>query len=828
MSSAINGGNLGLLVGRSAELAELEQLIETERLITLTGPGGVGKTRLAVELVERRRNDHRALFVDLETTGPSATIAELVGRALVGEQYATMDPLGAITAALGSSELLLVLDCLDHTIGDATDVVALLDLCSGLRIIVTCQRRLGIRGERVLPIAPLPLPLQGNDPWSSPAVSLLAELIERAGHRVAADGGEHLAAICQRAGGVPLALELIAGWASIHLPAELAQLLDGSLELFSGGGPDLPDRHRDLRSLISWSCGDLAAGEREVLDAIALVPGGVGRELLADICVRPVDADLRSLAERHLIIDASTVAGARTFDVLDPIRTYFLESGDEHIGQLRTRLHAVVGARAADLGQRIGHRGTATAIRQLTALDTLFAPSIEAMVASGDRRAVDLALDLVPYWTHTARYDAGVRALALVELLATTPSDAAKVLTARTLLTIHLGGEDAVVVGSDALAQARRVPDDPPLEAQAAIALAQALVRRGQFQRALELLERCADHELPAADSVGLAITLAGVRYNAGDRHGAQQALAGHDDDLAFPSPLRFDLAAINLLLHMAGRDPSRSLTTVEWARRLLNDREWPTRELVRLRYWTAQYLLQGGFTATALELTENLVLEAEASGITARIATACAVRAAALVMSGDVAAALHLTHRAVELSGTGSDLYCDIFADVADFGARLGLSPAVIARIVSVALSPAVTGPIVDMSMGITSPRGFEAAMLNCGLTNAELDAARHRELTDIDLRHQLDWLQSVIATRIEMIDNTAVRPFPELSDREIDVLALVADGRTDKEIAAHLIIGVRTVNTHVGNILRKLAVPNRRAAVGSYRDRTGQRLSA
>ena len=830
MNSSISGGNLGLLVGRSVELAELELLIETERLITLTGPGGVGKTRLAAELVERRRNDHRALLIDLESTGATMPIAEAVGRAVVGEQYAAMDPLGAIAAAVGGSELLLVLDCVDHTIHDASDITGLLDVCPRLRIVITCQRRLGIRGERVFAIGPLPLAVRGSDPWSSPAVSLLAELIARAGHRVNADSGEHLAAICQRAGGVPLALELIAGWVSIHLPEELADLLDGSLELFSGGGPDLPDRHRDLRSLISWSCDDLADGEREVLDAIALVPGGAGRELLAEICQRPVDADLRALAERHLVIDAAASSGAGTklFDVLDPIRTYFLESEDGRVARLRDRLHQVVSASAADLGPRIGHRGTATAIRKLMAIDALLAPTIEAMVATHDGAAVALALDLVPYWTHTARYDTGVRALTIVEPLAATPSDAARVLTARTLLMLHLGDQDAIVVGSNAVDRARDVPDDPTLEAQAAVALAQALMRTGQFERAVELLERCAEHPLPAADRVALAITLAGVRHNAGDRRGAQETLSGHCDDVSFPFALRLDLAAINLLLHMAGDDPSRSPTIVESACRLLHDREWPTREGVRLRYWTAQYLLQGGFIASALELTENLVIEAEASGITVRNATACAVRAAALVMSGDVAAALHLTRRAVELSKTGNELYSDIFFDVTDFGARLGLSQADIARIGAVALSPTITGPIADTSMGITSPRGFEVAILSCGLGESGLAAARHRELTDIDLRHELGWLQSVITARIDALDGSAARPFPELSDREVDVLALVADGRTDKEIAAHLIIGVRTVNTHVGNILRKLTVPNRRAAVSCYRDRTGQRLSA
>ena len=830
MGSTINGGNLGLLVGRSNELAELERLIKTERLITLTGPGGVGKTRLAAELVDRRRDEHLTLFIDLEATGSSMTIAEAVGRALIGEQYATMDPLGAIAAALGRSELLLVLDCLDHAIRDATDITELLDLCPGLRIVITCQRRLGIRGERVFAIRPLQLPVHGSDPWSSPSVSLLAELIERTGHRVNTDSGEHLAAICHRAGGVPLALELIAGWVSIHLPEELADLLDGSLELFSGGGPDLPDRHRDLRSLISWSCDDLADGEREVLDAIALVPGGAARELLAEICQRSVEADLRALAERHLVIDAEAHVGSGTkvFDVLDPIRTYFLESVDGHVARLRDRLHEAVRASAADLGPRIGYRGTATAIRKLMAIDSLLAPSIEAMVAADDRAAVALALDLVPYWTHTARYDTGIRALTVVEGLAIGPSDAARVLTARTLLMLRVGDGDAVRFGNDALEHARQVPDDPAIEARAAIALSQALMAKEQFGRAVELLERCAQYVLPKADRVALATTLAGVRYNAGDLPGARLTLVGHDDDPSFPFPIRLDLAAIKLLVHMAGLDTPRSPALVEPAQRLLDDREWPTKELVRLRYWTAQYLLQGGFTATALELTENLVLEAEASGITVRIATACAVRAAALAMSGDIAAALHLTHRAVELSGTGGELYSEIFVDVADFGARLGLVRADIARIVSVALSPTVTGPIVDISMGVTSPRGFEIAMTDCGLTAVELAAARRRELTDIDLRRELDWLQSVIATRIDTLDRSAARPFPELSDREVDVLALVADGRTDKEIAAHLIIGVRTVNSHVGNILRKLTVPNRRAAVGCYRDRTGQRLSA
>ena len=803
----------GALVGRESELAELAALLRSDRLVTLTGPGGVGKSHLARAAVARLRGTVRVAVVDLDPLGDVAGVAEAAARAVIGERYGATDPVSALEAALGDGELLLVLDCFDHAFRETSDVLALLGRCPGLRVLVTCQRRLGLRSERVLTVAPLAVPGPDADPWTSPAVVLLAELVRRSGRRVSRAEGRHLGEISRRAAGVPLALELVAGWVAVYSPAQLAERLAASLDLFTGGGPDLPDRHRDLRSLIRWSTAQLTAGEREVLTAVALLPAGADAALLADLCGRRVDADLRSLVERHLVHDAGRAARPREpwFDVLDPIRLHFADEHSDDARALRDRLTAIVVERVKALSPQIGFAGTADAIRRLTWLDALLLTTVESLAGRGDGAAVEVALDLVPYWTSTARLDAGVRALTVAAAAAVGDASAARVLTARAELLARLGDGQAAHDARLGSERARRA-DDPSLLARADVVLARALLAANARTEAVALLEHTAG-ALPGLDrttAVELAIALAGARFNAGDIGGAEAMLAdtsGLLDDTV-PLPLRLDATALRLLVRMGHLDEPRPLADVLAARVLLAGVEWPMIEAVRLRYWGAQHLLQGGHVAEAAALTTSVVSEAEATGVAQWISSACTMRAAILTLAGDAPAARVLVARAVEVELATASLLSDLFGDLAEFGAAMGLSDDQVRHVVRTALRRPLPGD--TWAIGITAPRGFERAVAASGLSPAEVEAERGRPLEVDALRAELHWLRDVLADPYQV---------PDLSARERDVVALVLQGMTDREIAVRLHVGLRTVNTHVASILRKSGTAGRRELIARHR---------
>jgi DNA-binding CsgD family transcriptional regulator len=808
--------SLAALVGRDAELHELAALVRTERLVTLTGPGGVGKSRLAWALVDRLRSTPPAVIVDLDPRGDSIGVAEAAARAIIGERYAATDPFAALETALGDRELLLVLDCFDHALREAADVVTLLTRCPGLRILVTSQRRLGVRGERVLPVAPLSVPTADADPWSSPAVQLLAGLLKRAGRHVSRGEGRHLAEISRRAAGVPLALELIAGWVAVYSPAQLAERLAASLELFTGGGPDLPDRHRDLRTLIRWSTEQLTAGEREVLTAVALLPGGADAALLADVCGRRVELDLRALVERHLVHDAGRASGRGEpwFDVLDPIRLHFSDDLDAESDDLRRRLVAIVAERVKALSPRIGYAGTADAIRRLTRLDPLFVPTVEALAARGDSSAVELALDLVPYWTHTVRFDAGARALTTVASLVLTDAQAARVLTARAELLRRQGDGQAAHDARLAAVRARRAAHDPSLAAHADIVLARALFSANARVEAVALLEGTADavdtHDVDRVTAVEVGTALAGARFNAGDVAGAEDALRQTHRRLddTVPLPLRLDAVALRLLVAMGHLDDTRAAADVWPARALLTQVEWPMIEAVRLRYWSAQHLLQGGHLAEAAAITSDIVGDAEATGVAQSISSACTMRAAVLALSGEGTAARPLVARAVEVELAAINPGTDLFGDLSEFARDLGLDDADVRHVVRTALRRPL--PPDTWAIGLTAPRGFQVAVASSGLTPAEIDEVHGAPMTAAEVRSELEWLRGVLTS--------GPVPTPELSTREREVFDLVVCGLTDREIAGSLHVGLRTVHSHVASILRKTGCDGRRELIARH----------
>ncbi|MGH2618836.1 MAG: ATP-binding protein, partial [Thermomicrobiales bacterium] len=278
------------LVGRERELAELERLLAGARLVTLTGPGGIGKTRLALETARagNERYPDGVAFVDLAPLRDPALVLPTVARAL-GIEGSAGQPIGAMLAtAVGERRLLLVLDNLEQVVAAAPGIGVLLTTCPNLTILATSRARLGLRGEQEYPVSPLPLPefSPGGIPASlmdleqTPAVALFARRAQaaRPSFRLSADNAEAVAAVCRRLDGLPLAIELAAARVRVLSPEQLLRLMARPRDVLGMTGADLPPRQRTLRDTIAWSHDLLAPHEQMLFRRLAVFAGGCGLE----------------------------------------------------------------------------------------------------------------------------------------------------------------------------------------------------------------------------------------------------------------------------------------------------------------------------------------------------------------------------------------------------------------------------------------------------------------------------------------------------------------------------------------------------------------------
>lgn len=339
------------LVGRDREFAQVKALLSTSRLVTLTGPGGVGKTRLAIESARSAAFRDGVRLVELagiRADGDAtcslehAVLAELDVQETGAAPVAPADPL---VDALRGKEILLVLDNCEHLIIGAAGMAArLLRALPGLRILATSREALGISGETLLPVPPLDVPPPGSgldDVRASGAVRLFTARAAAAspGFDVDGDNAASVAAICRRLDGIPLALELAATRVRALGAKTLLSRLDDRFALLTSGHRDAPERQRTLQAVIDWSWRLLPTAERTVLRRLAIHRDGCTLDSAEAVCsgdgVRPTEVlDLLArLVDRSLVVATETPAGGRRYRLLESVAAYCLErleEADEH------------------------------------------------------------------------------------------------------------------------------------------------------------------------------------------------------------------------------------------------------------------------------------------------------------------------------------------------------------------------------------------------------------------------------------------------------------------------------------------------------------------
>jgi len=337
-----------LLIGRDALLERITYLVlhEGVRLVTLTGPGGVGKSRLALTAAHRllEEFDSRAAFVDVSTVEHAEDVLSSLTRALgVREGRGDEPAMARLGEVLRGERYLVVLDNLEHVLDVAPELGKLLHACPHTVMIATSREPLRVRGEQEVPVEPLELPsapaLALQQLAATPAVALFVrgarsvlpdfELDE---HNAAA-----VAAICRRLDGLPLAIQLASARVRVLAPQALLPQLDDVLSL-SSRARDVPARHRTLRAAIEWSDGLLDARERDAFHRLSVAVGGL--DLVAAEAIIGADAMARveSLVEKSLVVARRAGASPR-FSMLETIREYAYEQlrADGNLDDARTR-----------------------------------------------------------------------------------------------------------------------------------------------------------------------------------------------------------------------------------------------------------------------------------------------------------------------------------------------------------------------------------------------------------------------------------------------------------------------------------------------------------
>jgi len=334
------------LFGRDMELAAISRLLHDPqcRLVTLIGPGGIGKTHLAIEVVTQQN----ARFAD---GGAFVSLAPVVGReqmvstiadALGLVLYSATDRAGQLIAALRAKELLLVLDNVEHLLPDTACVTLIRDLmrdAPGVKLLATSREPLRLQAEWVFEVQGLPLP-ESAEPDALEASSAARLFLQRAGQAqvgftLAAEERQALWQICQLVAGLPLGIELAAAWVATLSCQEIAHEIQRTMDFLAATARDMPDRHRSIRAAFEHSWALLSAEEQCVLRNVAVFRGGFGREAAEYVAGATLPL-LSALVSKSLLRRAP----AGRYDLHDLVRQYALDQLDldaQAAAQIRTR-----------------------------------------------------------------------------------------------------------------------------------------------------------------------------------------------------------------------------------------------------------------------------------------------------------------------------------------------------------------------------------------------------------------------------------------------------------------------------------------------------------
>jgi non-specific serine/threonine protein kinase len=764
--------SLTSFVGRARELLELEQLLLTTRLLTLVGPGGVGKTRLALEVAHVSAGKYGAgvTLVELAPVADPSLVPQAIASALEVEEQPGRTLVRTLHDTLRSQELLLLLDNCEHLLQPCAELTkGLLRACPALTILVTSREPLGLGGEITWRVPSLSLPplqpqMSLEQLGQSEAVCLFVQraALRQPSFKLTSGNAPAVAQICRQLDGIPLAVELAAARVHALSVEQIADRLNNSLRLLTGGSSTSPPRQRTLRGTLDWSFGLLAGPEQVLLRRLAVFAGGCTLEAAEAVCpaddLRPNDVlDLLAhLVDKSLVI-ADLHGGVAWYRTLDTVRTYAWEklqaSGEDVVFRCRHR----------DWYLQYAERFFAEfhGPRQRTLLEAVereeanFRAALRWCLDHDDaNEGLRIGVALNEFWQLRGHEAEGREWL--TKLLAVTGGPVpervrADALRAAGLLAVYqMDYEAADVLLKESLTLWRKVHDARGI-ALTLGALGTAANFRGDLAQAQPLLMESLALSQVAGDRVRTAITFNALAKGAlqqGDLFRAE-ALWSKSLELRRQQGDSYmaahDLYGLAYLAWTYGH-AERAITLVREALAIWHDLAHTRRIGYCLDLLGEICSSQGDAVRSARLLGAAEALREHYGGrrsVEASLPVACA-------------------HREVSLASVRASLTADAFATHWAEGRALPLADAV-------ALG-------LEISAGAVA-----AASVRSGAVGQQM-----------------------------------------LSRRESDVLRLIAEGKSNREIAALLVLSLRTVERHTSNLYAKLGAGNR-AAAAVYAVRNG-----
>jgi predicted ATPase/DNA-binding CsgD family transcriptional regulator len=805
-------------IGREQAVLAVKRELEVTRLITLTGAGGSGKTRLALEvargLVEAYPDG--VWLVELATLSGEVLVPKAVAEALEVPERPGELLADTLTEVLADKELLLVLDNCEHLL-EATARLAdsFLDSCPRLRILATSREALGVEGEVSWPVPPLSAP----DPQRSPTVEELERsesarlFLARARNRspsfvFTSGSAKAVAEVCSKLDGIPLAIELAAARVGTLSLEQISERLEGSLELLTRGGRMAAARQRTIRGTLDWSHELLSERERKVFRRLSVFAGGWTLEASeavvsgGGIQEREVLELLSGLVEKSLVIAGlAEEGGGMRYRLLDPIRQYALEKLDES-GEVEDvmRAHAVYFLALAEEAEPelIGPREAEWLERLEEELDNFRA----ALSWTSKRGQAELGLSLAgalgSFWFWEGHYGEGRGWVerALVQEGRTPALARAKALGAASLLASQLGdyarakgaAEEGLKLSKEARIEDGRRPffvwNSPPTFFLNR--LANVSMEEGDLERARALGEETLALSRQANEAQGIVWSLLILAIAATLRADYEKAERFYAEGLSLARELTSAYARFLFLQNwgwtaLLQGDPERATVLIEEAVELARERRRGfmgllSRPLDNLG-WAA--LLGGELGRAKAQFGENLTLSEERGN------------KGALLMS--------LEGLACVAGAEGEGLRAARL-----FGAAESLQEAVDYRLVP--QERAVLEPYRARVRSRLGDTMWEEAVAEGGTMG--LDQAIGYALSEEQPPTPLSPTGSQ-----PPVSSTLEHP-AGLSAREVEVLGLVATGLTNAQVAKELFLSPRTIQRHLNSIYHKLGVSSRAAA--------------